>query len=135
MPNHRFVTPIFLHAGLIHFIFNMLAQVTAAGQVCFDFSVLAFVVSSPRSQIEREMGSAGFIITYIAAGIFGYVSPSQTWVVDEVDERTQSNVLGGNFARPGIPSVGASGAIFGMFAVSEPFDLKPLAGPLNICCL
>jgi membrane associated rhomboid family serine protease len=76
----RFVTPIFLHAGLIHFFFNMLAQVTAA------------------AQIEREMGSAGFIITYMAAGIFG-------------------NVLGGNFARPGVPSLGASGAIFGMFAV------------------
>ncbi|KAF9646113.1 rhomboid-domain-containing protein [Thelephora ganbajun] len=76
----RFVTPIFLHAGIIHFLFNMLAQVTAAGQ------------------IEREMGSAGFIITYTAAGIFG-------------------NILGGNFALPGVPSVGASGAIFGMFAV------------------
>jgi len=76
----RFVTPIFLHAGIIHFAFNMLAQIFAAGQ------------------IEREMGSAGFIITYMAAGIFG-------------------NVLGGNFALPGIPSVGASGAIFGMFAV------------------
>jgi membrane associated rhomboid family serine protease len=25
------------------------------------------------AQIEREMGSVGFIITYFAAGIFGYV--------------------------------------------------------------
>jgi membrane associated rhomboid family serine protease len=50
-------------------------------------------------QIEREMGSGGFILTYAAAGIFG-------------------NVLGGNFALVGSPSVGASGAIFGTIAVS-----------------
>jgi hypothetical protein len=50
-------------------------------------------------QIEREMGSGGFILTYAAAGIFG-------------------NVLGGNFALVGAPSVGASGAIFGTLAVS-----------------
>ena len=53
-------------------------------------------------QIEREMGSGGFIIMYMAAGIFG-------------------NVLGGNFALVGAPSVGASGAIFGTVAVSEIF--------------
>jgi hypothetical protein len=45
------------------------------------------------------MGSGGFLITYFAAGIFG-------------------NVLGGNFALVGLPSVGASGAIFGTVAVS-----------------
>lgn len=44
------------------------------------------------------MGSTGFIIMYMAAGIFG-------------------NVLGGNFALVGAPSVGASGAIFGTIAV------------------
>lgn len=26
-------------------------------------------------QIEREMGSGGFLITYFAAGIFGWVTP------------------------------------------------------------
>jgi membrane associated rhomboid family serine protease len=68
------------------------------------------------------MGSAGFIITYMAAGIFGYVNTSQSLPVPGTDKRTQSNVLGGNFALPGIPSVGASGAIFGMFAVSNLSD-------------
>jgi membrane associated rhomboid family serine protease len=77
----RFITPIFLHAGIIHILLNMFAQLTLS------------------AQIEREMGSVGFIITYFAAGIFG-------------------NVLGGNFALVGIPSVGASGAIFGTAAVA-----------------
>ncbi|KAI0094924.1 rhomboid family-domain-containing protein [Irpex rosettiformis] len=77
----RFITPIFLHAGIIHFILNMLAQLTASAEV------------------EREMGSAGFLLLYMAAGIFG-------------------NVLGGNFALVAAPSIGASGAIFGTIAVA-----------------
>ena len=53
-PGPRFITPIFLHAGLIHFLLNMLAQMTASAQV------------------EREMGSIAFLVLYFAAGIFGY---------------------------------------------------------------
>jgi membrane associated rhomboid family serine protease len=30
---YRFITPIFLHAGLIHIALNMLAQLTAAAEV------------------------------------------------------------------------------------------------------
>ncbi|KAL0951302.1 hypothetical protein HGRIS_008011 [Hohenbuehelia grisea] len=77
----RFIVPIFLHAGIIHILLNMLAQLTLS------------------AQIEREMGSGGFILTYAAAGIFG-------------------NVLGGNFSLVGVPSVGASGAIFGTIGVT-----------------
>ncbi|KAF8905496.1 hypothetical protein CPB84DRAFT_1771583 [Gymnopilus junonius] len=77
----RFITAIFLHAGFIHIIINMLAQLTLS------------------AQIEREMGSTGFLITYFSAGIFG-------------------NVLGGNFSLVGVPSIGASGAIFGTVAVT-----------------
>ncbi|KAJ7596950.1 hypothetical protein C8J56DRAFT_918762 [Mycena floridula] len=77
----RFITPIFLHAGILHILLNMFAQLTLS------------------AQIEREMGSAGFVLTYFAAGIFG-------------------NILGGNFALVGIPSVGASGAIMGTLAVT-----------------
>ncbi|CDO73487.1 hypothetical protein BN946_scf185013.g122 [Trametes cinnabarina] len=77
----RFITPIFLHAGVIHFLLNMLAQLTASAQV------------------EREMGTISFLVLYAAAGIFG-------------------NVLGGNFSLVGVPSVGASGAIFGTVAVA-----------------
>ncbi|KAH8120280.1 rhomboid-domain-containing protein, partial [Phellopilus nigrolimitatus] len=76
----RFITPIFVHAGIIHIVLNMLAQMLVS------------------AQIEREMGSGGFFLVYFAAGIFG-------------------NVLGGNFSLVGVPSVGASGAIFGTVAV------------------
>lgn len=51
----RFITPIFLHAGLIHFLLNMFAQWTLSAQV------------------EREMGSGAFLLLYMAAGIFGNV--------------------------------------------------------------
>lgn len=57
----RFITPIFLHAGLIHFLLNMLAQLTASAQV------------------EREMGTISFLVLYAAAGIFGYVGFSRRW--------------------------------------------------------
>jgi len=46
------------------------------------------------AQVEKEVGSPSFVLIYFAAGIFG-------------------NVFGGNFAMVGLPSVGASGAIFG----------------------
>ncbi|KAH9947152.1 rhomboid-domain-containing protein [Amylocystis lapponica] len=77
----RFTAPIFLHAGIVHYALNMLAQLTVSAQV------------------EREMGSITFLILYMASGIFG-------------------NVLGGNFALVGVPSVGASGAIFGTTAIA-----------------
>ncbi|KAG6912037.1 hypothetical protein DXG01_000285 [Tephrocybe rancida] len=80
-PSTNFGFPIFLHAGFVHILLNMLAQLTLS------------------AQIEREMGSSAFLITYFAAGIFG-------------------NVLGGNFALVGLPSIGASGAIFGTVAVT-----------------
>ncbi|KAL0578732.1 hypothetical protein V5O48_003288 [Marasmius crinis-equi] len=76
----RFITPVFLHAGIIHIVLNLFAQLTIS------------------AQIEREMGSGGFLVTYMAAGIFG-------------------NILGGNFSLVGAPSTGASGAIFGTLAV------------------
>nr|GAT44117.1 predicted protein [Mycena chlorophos] len=51
----RFMTPVFLHAGLVHLLLNMLAQLTVSAQV------------------EREMGSISFFIVYFAAGIWGNV--------------------------------------------------------------
>lgn len=48
--------------------------------------------------IERQIGTLRFILVYFSAGIFG-------------------NVFGGNYAPNGLPSVGASGALFGILAM------------------
>ncbi|GAA5984147.1 hypothetical protein JCM11641_000329 [Rhodosporidiobolus odoratus] len=72
----RFFTPMFLHAGVVHLVLNMLAQ-------CFSSAL-----------VERMMGTPRFLVLYLASGIFGFI-------------------LSANFALVGIPSVGASGAIFG----------------------
>ncbi|KAH9025895.1 rhomboid family-domain-containing protein [Lactarius pseudohatsudake] len=68
-----------------------------AGFIHIALNMLAQLTAA--AEIEREMGSGGFFILYFAAGIFG-------------------NVLGGNFSLVGVPSVGASGAIFGTLAVT-----------------
>ncbi|GAA5844877.1 hypothetical protein JCM9279_000028 [Rhodotorula babjevae] len=75
----RFFVPIFLHAGVVHLLLNMLAQCTSSAQV------------------ERMMGTPRFLVVYFASGFFGFI-------------------LGANFALVGLPSVGASGAIFGTHA-------------------
>lgn len=67
------------------------------------------------------MGSLTFLVLYMASGIFGSVVNSS----DVHDSRSfYSNVLGGNFALVGSPSVGASGAIFGTTAVGIGFNAQ-----------
>ncbi|CEH17674.1 Rhomboid family proteins [Ceraceosorus bombacis] len=78
--SYRYVTPIFLHAGFIHIIFNLLVQLT----LC--------------CQIEKLLSTPLYAILYIAGGIGG-------------------NLLGASFSLPGIPSVGASGAIYTCISV------------------
>ncbi|BGP37358.1 hypothetical protein JCM10450v2_001267 [Rhodotorula kratochvilovae] len=75
----RVFVPIFLHAGVVHLLLNMLAQCSSSAQV------------------ERMMGTPRFLVVYFTSGIFGFI-------------------LGANFALVGLPSVGASGAIFGTHA-------------------
>lgn len=77
----RFITPIFMHAGLIHIGFNMLLQMTIG------------------KEMEQAIGSIRFFLVYMSAGIFGFI-------------------MGGNFAAPGIASTGASGALFGIIALT-----------------
>lgn len=76
----RFITPIFLHGGIIHIAFNMLLQLTLGRDV------------------ELQIGTIRFLIIYFAAGIF-------------------ANVFAGNFAPNGLPSTGASGALFAIIAL------------------
>ncbi|CAI6332365.1 unnamed protein product [Periconia digitata] len=52
---YRFITPIFLHAGLIHIGFNMLLQWTLG------------------RDMEKEIGSLRFAVVYFSSGIFGFV--------------------------------------------------------------
>lgn len=51
----RFITPIFIHAGIIHIGFNLLLQLTLG------------------RDIEKLIGSIRFAIVYFASGIFGFV--------------------------------------------------------------
>ena len=51
----RFITPIFMHAGLIHIGFNMLLQLTLG------------------RDMEKSIGSIRFFLVYMSAGIFGFV--------------------------------------------------------------
>lgn len=51
----RFIVPMFMHAGLIHIVFNMLLQLTLA------------------KEMEMAIGSVRFFLVYVSAGIFGFV--------------------------------------------------------------
>lgn len=77
----RFITAMFMHAGIVHIGFNLLLQLTLG------------------KEIERAIGSIRFFLVYISSGIFGFV-------------------MGGNFAAVGISSTGASGALFGIIALT-----------------
>ncbi|KAK5000613.1 hypothetical protein LTR28_013027, partial [Elasticomyces elasticus] len=51
----RFITPIFLHAGIIHIGFNLLLQMTLG------------------RDMEKAIGSLRFALVYFSSGIFGFV--------------------------------------------------------------
>lgn len=52
---YRFILPIFLHAGFIHILFNMLLQMTLA------------------REMEVIIGPIRFFLVYMASGVFGFV--------------------------------------------------------------
>ncbi|GAW11854.1 hypothetical protein ANO14919_012070 [Xylariales sp. No.14919] len=68
-----------------------------AGFIHIGFNLLLQLTMG--RDIEMAIGSIRFFLVYLSAGIFGFV-------------------LGGNFAAPGISSTGASGALFGIIAIT-----------------
>lgn len=88
----RLVTPIFIHAGLLHLLLN---------------SYALWVVGI---QVEKLYGSARFLLIYLLSGVGGVAGSyfGQALMPKHADA----------------PSVGASGAIFGLFGVLAVFGFR-----------
>jgi rhomboid protease GluP len=78
----RFITPIFFHASILHFFFNMYALYNVG------------------PQIERPLGYARFLMIYFFSGVVGVFA---------------------SFLFTPTPSLGASGAIFGLIGALAVF--------------
>jgi rhomboid protease GluP len=98
----RFVTPIFLHGGIIHLLMNM-----------YGLWVLG-------PYVERLYGSAKFVFFWVLTGIAGVVGGYLT-----VRPNMQLNRVSAFLFKNGDPvSVGASGALFGLIGVLFVFGIK-----------
>ncbi|KAI8148568.1 rhomboid family-domain-containing protein [Fennellomyces sp. T-0311] len=53
--NFRFITPIFLHAGVVHYVINMLSHLRLG------------------ADLECVLGAPRYIVLYMASGIWGFV--------------------------------------------------------------
>jgi len=62
----RFITPIFLHGGILHIVFNLLFQIRTG----FD--------------MERDFGSWRIGIIYMATGIFGFIFGASNSTISSV---------------------------------------------------
>ncbi len=82
----RLFSAMFLHIGIIHLAFNM------------------WVLWDVGRHVERMLGSTGFVLTYVTAGLVGGFASS--------------------FAHPDVVSAGASGAVFGVFGALVGFWLR-----------
>lgn len=72
--NFRFILPIFLHAGIVHLILNLLWVPSRHACSSAERSAQINSVQCLSSGvIEREMGSLRFFFLYFAAGIFGFI--------------------------------------------------------------
>lgn len=98
----RFVTPIFIHGGLLHLFFNM-----------YGLWVLG-------PYVERLYGSAKFVVFWVVTGIAGVVASYLTLRPD-MDETLLGRFL---FKSVDAASVGASGALFGLIGVLFVFGIK-----------
>lgn len=77
---YRFIIPIFMHSGILHYGVNIYLQLGLG------------------SQIERTTGTLRMALIYMISGIGGYLTSA--------------------VFSPNIPSVGASGCIFGLIGVA-----------------
>jgi rhomboid protease GluP len=98
----RFVTPVFLHGGIIHLLMNM-----------YGLWVLG-------PYVERLYGSAKFVFFWVLTGVAGVLGSYLT-----VRPGMQLNVASRFLFKNGDPvSVGASGALFGLIGVLFVFGIK-----------
>jgi membrane associated rhomboid family serine protease len=98
----RFVTPIFLHGGFLHLLFNMYG-LWAIGPY-----------------VERLYGSAKFVVFWVVTGIAGVLA-SYLSVRPDMHVSSIGRFL---FKAEDAASVGASGALFGLVGVLFVFGLK-----------
>lgn len=99
----RFITPMFVHAGLIHLMVNM----------------YGLWIIGP--YVERLYGSARFVVIWVLSGIAGVVGSYLTVVEPGTPLGAFSRFL---FKARDLPSVGASGALFGLIGVLFIFGIK-----------
>lgn len=102
----RFVTPIFLHGGptigWIHLLINM-----------YGLFILG-------PYVEKLYGSARFVFFWVATGIGGTLGSYLTLRPDAGQSRWEQFL----FRTIDVPSVGASGALFGLVGVLFVFGIK-----------
>jgi membrane associated rhomboid family serine protease len=98
----RFVTPIFLHGGILHLLFNM----------------YGLWVIGP--YVEKLYGSGKFVVFWVVTGIAGVVA-SYLSVRPDMHVSSIGRFL---FKAEDTPSVGASGALFGLVGVLFVFGIR-----------
>lgn len=98
----RFVTPIFLHGGLFHLLFNM-----------YGLAVIG-------PYVEKLYGSAKFVVIWVVTGIAG-VAASYLSVRPDMHVGSIGRFL---FKATDQPSIGASGALFGSVGVLFVFGIR-----------
>ena len=98
----RLVTPIFLHANLLHVLMNM-----------YGLWILG-------PWVEKLYGSARFVVLWVATGIAGVVASYLTVIPGSHPGLIASFLIKNHDD----PSVGASGALFGLIGVLFVFGLK-----------
>jgi rhomboid protease GluP len=99
----RFVTPMFVHIGLLHLLVNM------------------YSLWMVGPYVEKLYGSAKFVFFWVMTGIAGVVASYLT----VVKPGTQLGALGRFiFKTQDGPSAGASGALFGLVGVLFVFGIK-----------